>query len=123
MNPLFASNYLDREIRKDQANHHRESTCFSRNVANSLMRLACYVFHHNYLKKYLIKARTDDGRTHAEAAGISPELLAALLPRVFLYRAFLSRESLSPPGERIWRKASPTPLKTSREYLPAYACA
>lgn len=122
-NPLFASNYLDREIRKDQANHHRESTCFSRNVANSLSRLTCYLFHHNYLKKYLIKAPLGDQRTHAEAAGISPALTAELVRKAFSLRAFLSRESLSPPGEKIWRKASPTPLKTTPEYLPAYAYA
>ncbi len=38
-NPLFASNYLGREIRKDQANHRREPTCYSRNPANSMSRL------------------------------------------------------------------------------------
>ena len=30
---LFPSNYLDREIRKDRAAHHRESTCFARSAA------------------------------------------------------------------------------------------
>jgi len=35
-NPLFASNYLDREIRKDQANHRRETVCF-----RGMQRIAC----------------------------------------------------------------------------------
>lgn len=120
-NPLFSSNYLDREIRKDQANHHRESTCFSRNVANSLSRLACYAFHHNFLKKFLIKAPCSDRRTHAEAAGIPRSLLEHLVQKTFSRRAFLSHLSLSPSVERTWRKTSVTPLKTTLDYLPAYA--
>src|SRR5512133_701330 len=69
-NPLFPSNYLDREIRKDQANHHRESTCFNRSVANGMSRLALYCVNHNYRKRYLIKAPVEDQRVHAEVAGI-----------------------------------------------------
>jgi hypothetical protein len=120
-NPLFASNYLDRELRKDQANHHRESTCFSRNVANGLSRLACYMVRHNYFKKYLIKGPVADDRTHADVAGIPQALLHTELKHFFSDRAFLTRCRLSVPMMRIWRKTFTTPLKQKPEYLPRYA--
>jgi transposase-like protein len=122
-NPLFPSNYLDREIRKDQAAHRRETTCFGRNVANGLSRLACYLVEHNYRKRYLVKAPVGDLRTHAEAAGIGRERIDEALAGMYSRRAFLTRTSLSPTLERIWRKSSPTPLKAGKDYLPAFALA
>lgn len=120
-NPLFASNYLEREIRKDQANHHRESTCFSRNSANALSRLTCYVFHHNYLKKYLIKTSTRDMRTHAEVAGVPREMVEKTMLATFRCRAFLSRITVHPVFERIWRKNVRTPTRHMQAYIPAFA--
>ena len=121
MNPLFASNYLDRELRKDQANQHRESTCFSRNVANTLSRLACYIAEHNYFKKFLIKGMVSDNRVHADIAGIPSRLRKEAMEGFFFDRAFLSRCRLSPPMRRIWRKVDPTPGKQKAAYLPAFA--
>ena len=88
-NPLFASNYLDREIRKDTANHHRETVCFSRNVANGLCRLACYLFHHNYIKRFSIKAPYFDKTLHGEAAGIPRPLIDKEFSSVFFRKALL----------------------------------
>lgn len=122
-NPIFASNYLDREIRKDQANHHRESTCFARNVSAALARLLCYLVQHNYRKRFLIKAPVWDERCHAEAAGIGKELVRLGLESMLTRRAFLSRLRLPPTLERIWRKGYPTPGKESPDYLPRYALA
>lgn len=122
-NPLFASNYLDREIRKDQANHHRESTCFTRNVANGMNRLALYLFDHNYRKRFSIKAPPRDCRTHALVAGIDPELIRTGLLHFFTLRAFRSRVDLPPLLDRIWMKQYRTPLKSSPDYLPAFAAA
>jgi transposase-like protein len=120
-NPLFPSNYLDREIRKDQANHHRETTCFCRNVANGMARLACYLVHHNYRKRYLIKAPVGDERVHAEVAGLDRSRIMLGLEAMFSHRVFRSRISLPETLDRIWRKTYPTPLKTKAEYLPAFA--
>lgn len=120
-NPLFPSNYLDREIRKDQANHHRESTCFSRNVSNAMSRLVCYLVEHNYLKRYLIKAPVGDGRVHGEVAGIPRELIDRSLEEMFTRRAFLSLTRLPVNLERIWKKLYVTPLKAKADYLPAFA--
>ncbi len=120
-NPLFPSNYLDREIRKDQAAHHRESTCFNRNVANGMSRLLCYLVQHNYRKRFLIKAPVGEDAVHAQMAGIGKELLERRLEAMFTKRAFLTRMYLPATLERIWRKAFMTPLKTKAEYLPAFA--
>jgi hypothetical protein len=120
-NPLFASNYLDREIRKDQANHHRETACFSRNVANGLCRLVTYFFYHNYIKRFCIKAPCYDKTLHAEVAGIPRAMIDKLLSGFFSERCFFSRVELLPTFERIWTKQSPTPRKKNPEYVAAYA--
>jgi hypothetical protein len=120
-NPLFASNYLDREIRKDMANHHRESTCFTRNVSNGMSRLLCYIVHHNYRKRYLVRAPIQRDETHAEIAGISREEIEMGLVRMFREREFLSRIRLPPTIEKIWGKTYPTPLKIGENRLPRFA--
>ena len=120
-NPLFASNYLDREIRKDLANHHRETACFSRNVANGLCHLAAYLFYHNYIKRFRIKAPCFDKTLHAEAAGIPRAMIDKVLSGYFSERYFYSRVKLLPTFQRIWTKQSPTPCKKNPEYVPAYA--
>jgi len=121
VNPLFPSNYLDREIRKDLAAHRRESTCFCRNVANGLSRMACYLGWHNYAKRYLIKAPILDDRTHGEEAGILRRDIIRQRRMVFSKRVFLSRCSLDPVEEKIWKKEFRTPGALRASYLPAYA--
>jgi hypothetical protein len=115
-NPLFPSNYLDREIRKDQAAHRRESTCFGRSVANGLARMACYLGWHNYRKRYLVKAPVSDTRTHAQAAGIPPDVIQSVRSKMFKKRAFLSLLSLDRVEERIWMKLFPTLGATGNPY-------
>lgn len=122
-NPLFSSNYIERELRKDLAGHHRETVCFNRNVANGMMRLALYLFVHNYLKPFRIRAqRGSHPHSHAEAAGIP-----ACRVRQFVcsltggMRMFLSRCKLSATLQRTWEKCWKTPGKEKAEYLPRYA--
>ena len=120
-NPLFASNYIDREIRKDQANHHRETLCFSRNVANGMARLSLYLFLHNYLKKFRIKAPVMADEVHAEKAGIPRKLIRGGLQAAFKKRAFLSRIELPPTLEKIWKKEFVTPGLVNQHRPPAFA--
>jgi hypothetical protein len=122
-NPLFPSNYLDREIRKDQATHRRESTCFGRNVANGLSRLACYLGWHNYKKRFLIKAPVEDTRTHGEEAGVPTRAIELVRETLFTCRAFLSLIKLDEVEERIWKKAFPTPGYARAANLQAFALA
>jgi hypothetical protein len=122
-NPLFAANYMDRELRKDQAAHRRETPCICRNVANMLNRFCVYMAWHNYAKPFRIKQAHTPPLTHAQAAGIAPHHVAAARAWMFRERAFFSRLSLDPLDEKFWKRRFPTPLKTSPEYLPRYALA
>lgn len=119
-NPLFASNYLERELRKDLANHRRETTCFSRRVANGLSRYGCYQAYHNYWKRFRINAPAADRRVHADLAGIPPRMRRQAMLGFFSERRFLSHQVLSPPLERIWRMAASTPGQETRRAIPHF---
>jgi len=103
-NPLFASNYIDREVRKDQANHRRETACFSRNAANTMSRLYSYIVHHNYFKRYLIKWPVHRKETAAVMAGISEQSVHRLQSHMFTRRTFLSHLQLDPIDLKVWKK-------------------
>lgn len=122
-NPLFPSNYLDREIRKDQAAHRRETTCFARSASNNMTRLACYLTWHNYEKRFLIRAPQRMTSTHGEMAGIDRTALTRERKAMFQERAFFSREKLDNVERRIWMKAIPTPGQGNSRPLPGYAYA
>jgi len=103
-NPLFASNYIDREVRKDQANHRRETTCFSRNAANTMSRLYSYIVHHNYCKRYLIKWPVHRKETAAVMAGIDAMSVCRLKSHMFTRRTFLSHLQLGEIDLKVWKK-------------------
>lgn len=121
-NPLFAANYYDRELRKDLAALRRESTCFTRNVANGLSRLVCHMAYHNYQKPYRVEAGRKDDSVHAEVAGIRREAITAGIAGLYLERPFIARCMPIANERRIWMKKAPTPLKKGADYLPAFAC-
>jgi hypothetical protein len=121
-NPLFAVNYTDREIRKDLAEHRRETVCFARNAAASLQRMWVYLAYHNYRKPYRIGVGCRE--THAERAGVSHNALRAALRHSLTRRAFLSRTVLSRPMLRAWVGAEHTPLRENwlnARITPRYA--
>ncbi|GAB1483762.1 hypothetical protein MASR2M78_25780 [Treponema sp.] len=99
-NRLFASNYLDREIRKDQAQHRRETTCFCQNVANGMNRLSTFAVYHNYHKRYLIKWPVNRKETHARMAGIKEKLIKKARDKMFRQRSFLSQLTLRDMDKR-----------------------
>lgn len=120
-NPLFAVNYYDRELRKDLAALRRESTCFTRNVANGLARLVLHLVYHNYQKPHRVKICQTSWKVHAEVAGISADRIAECFAWLYRSRAFLTREHVSNYNKMIWLKETITPLKKGRDYLPRFA--
>ena len=123
-NPLFSVNYLDREIRKDLAEHHRETVCFARNSAVSTARMWVYLVTHNLYKRYRISPRTSF--THAEAAGISLKRLRQVRREVHTRRAFFSRSKLNHEQRRVWLGLIPTPERenrSNRKLTPGYCSA
>jgi hypothetical protein len=123
-NDLFSVNYLDREVRKDLPEYHRETVCFARNVVNSLERLCVYFFHHNFIKRYRIGVSGEE-RTHAEVAGIMKQTVSNIRERVLTARSFYHDGSVTYGGffDELWRREIPTPLKKTPDYLPNYAVA
>ena len=121
-NDLFSVNYLDREIRKDNANHVRETVQFSRNVNNVMERLAVYGLYHNYMKPYRINS--GERRVHAEVAGIKKQKIDSELKTLFTRRRFYSRiRNLAAEEMKIWLRGFSTPGKIGFEYVPLYAWA
>ncbi len=77
-------NYIDREIRKDNSDHVRETMQFAKNVNNMMERLAIYRFYHNFMKPYRVNGKAYTRIPHAVMAGISEKSirkeLKTLLP-------------------------------------------
>lgn len=122
-NDLFAVNYMDREIRKDLAEHHRETTCFARNVNSSVSRMMCYFFYHNFYKKFRLNGKSGSIQSHAEAAGIERKIYSSMRAHIFSKRFFISKQELRGNNEMTWCRAYRTPLKWRTDSLPAYALA
>ncbi len=121
-NDLFSVNYLDREIRKDNANHVRETVQFSRNVNNDLERLSIYRLYHNYMKPYRINLST--GLLHAEVAGVDSRKIRAELKSLYTRRRFYSRmKGMTFEEMRIWLRGFVTPGRKGIEYVPQFAWA
>ena len=121
-NRLFSVNYLDREIRKDNANHVRETVQFSRNTNNCMERLAIYRMYHNYLKRYRIEPRQEQ-RTHAEVAGIRRESVEREIASFFQVRRLISKVGLRFSDALVWFRALATPERPGSERCPDYAWA
>jgi transposase-like protein len=118
-NELFAVNYYDREIRKDQSNHTRETVEYSRDVNNAMDRMWIYSVYHNYVKPYRID-RSEE-RTHGECAGIDVGKLKRLWKRFFTQRFFVSRVRLSESEWYSWYRCYATPMKLTATVFPQYA--
>lgn len=117
-NPLFAVNYLDRQLRKDMAEHVRETVCFGRNVNCALDRLTIYLVYHN-LKKPFRESR-GDLRSHAEVAGVDGQRVSGLSYGMFTRRAFFSKVLPEGRYRKMWLREYQTPLKNNPEYRPLH---
>ena len=117
-NPLFSVNYLDRQLRKDMAEHVRETVCFGRNVNCAMDRLAVYVVYHNLRKPF--RESNGDVRSHAEVAGVGRQDVTRLVRGLYTRRLFGSRVGLDDRYRRQWLRMYTTPLKKNPEYLPKY---
>lgn len=115
-NPLMSVNYFDREVRKDQANHGRQTVQWSKEANSSMERMWLYGVMHNCFKPQRIKGSVvnlGDWKTHAQVAGIPKRLLTGERKKFFVQRAFYSQESkyLNESEWRTWMKTWPNPLR------------
>jgi len=122
LNPLFSVNYYDREVRKDNADHVRETVRFSRNVNSALERFAVYQLYHNYFKPYRIVHNDRKLYTHAEAAGLDPQRIEKILKNIFTMRKFFTHVKLSLNWSQmlIWARMTGTLDKHDGVFWPKY---
>lgn len=123
-NDLFSVNYIDREVRKDLPEFHRQTVCFARNVGNGLERLCVYLYHHNFIKRYRIGVSGEE-RNHAQVAGLDGQMMRRIEEEVTSRRYFIADEAVEKGGffDELWRRQIPTPLKATPDYLPKFAVA
>ena len=117
-NPLWAVNYFDRELRKDQAAHVRETTRWSQETNNCMERLYVYAGYHNFFKPFRIKRR--DTRSHAEVAGFDKKRIKGFLETFFTGRFFFSQLRLNISEWLVWLRGYWTPFRTGYQRIPAY---
>ncbi|MFQ3620274.1 MAG: hypothetical protein SNJ78_04920 [Spirochaetales bacterium] len=122
-NPLFSVNYIDREIRKDQANYVRETTRAARNVNDMMQRLSIYRVVHNYRKAYRLRPDQREDRVHGEVAGIPRSLLREELSKsYYTKRRFLTHLVLTADSWKIWTRMCERPSfrEGKSVYIPRF---
>jgi len=95
-NPLFAVNYIDRELRKDMAEHTRETVRQGREGNAAMQRLLVELAHHTFVKPFRISNRvcTEGELTHGDLAGLTVrEATRRALSRVHTHRHLFSHLS------------------------------
>jgi hypothetical protein len=120
VNDLFSVNYIDRECRKDLAEHHRETTCHAKETNDSVERMCVYRTIHNYFKKFRINPGKSEFVTHADAAGIPRDIYLPLLKKFTTSRFFYSHLELTFHDKLVWLRAYATPLKRKSTVLSSY---
>ena len=108
-NPLFAVNYLDRQLRKDLAEHVRETVRFARRIEHSLERAVIHLAHHNFRKQFRIRV-LDRSLTHAEVAGLERQKIEELRESSLRDRAFGWRSNLEQWQRLVWNRETRVPV-------------
>ena len=120
LNPLFSANYLDRQFRKDNANHVRETVRFSQNVNNCLERMAVYQLYQNYFKPFRIGHPFLQDFCHAERAGVPPAKIKRGLRGIFTMRKFYTHVKLNWSQLMVWARMTGTLDKFDGMYWRKY---
>jgi len=107
-NPLFSVNYLDREIRKDVANHVRETTRYAREPNRMMDRMTVYLVQHNTEKKYRIKSKQSDQTRHWQVAGIKENSVTSLTEKSFARRPWWN-ENMTESMKILWTQSIARP--------------
>ena len=111
-NPLFPVNYVDRQMRKNMAEHVRETVRQGREVNCQMERMAVFMVMHNFLTPHRIPdtARIGECATHAGMAGIASEELRRRVHRMTTHRHVSSHNTSGHQWiERIWQHLHENP--------------
>jgi transposase-like protein len=119
-NKLFPVNYTDRQIRKDNANHVRETVQFSRSVPNALERMAVYQMYQNYRKPFRVARKEKRKYLHAEVAGIERALIEEKLEDIYERRKFFTHLELTWSQILVWFRMVGNVDRLTGSFRPAY---
>ncbi|MFP4383460.1 MAG: transposase [Spirochaetia bacterium] len=105
-NPLFAVDYVDRQIRNNMAEHVRETIRQGREVNCQMERAAIFAAMHNFNTPHRIrhKAHPENEITHRNIARVNPPKLDWYLKRIFTHRHLMGH--LSEPVQwikQVWQ--------------------
>lgn len=102
-NKLFAVNYVDRQLRKDQVNHVRQTLQCARCPSAMMIRLTIYQGYHNYLMPRRVRAqRAGDWSTRAQALGVDAASIWASIVKLWGKRIFYHHTALWQEEQRTW---------------------
>lgn len=105
-NPLFAVNYVDRQIRKDMGEHVRETVKYAREANCQMERFAIYLVTHNFLGPHRVRDGTGTASdpTHADVANIPANRYRGKLDRLFTNREIWGHSKRRMQWQkRIWK--------------------
>lgn len=99
-NPLFAVNYVDRQLRANLGEYARETIHYGREVNAQMERFAIFMVVHNFLTPHRVTghAKVLGLPTHADVAGVGGEQLQRILRRMCSHRHLYSHLS----GAQWW---------------------
>jgi len=125
-NPLFLVNYLDRMIRHRMKEHTRESIAIARSATSQMHRMWIFAWDHNARQPRRVAGT--DSRSRAEAAGLSPKLLARLHREFTTRRVSLRSVAVPQSIRQVWTGQLDSPpvrwrvgQKSRGPYIPAFA--
>ncbi len=120
-NKLFAANYTDREIRKDEANYRRKTACISKELNKDLARNTLFIFFHNYYKDYRVK--NPNLGHHYNQTNIKNNKVNVIKENIYKYRVFYSsvEDKLSEFEKMLWKAKVKSPLGKTNYRIPKYA--
>ena len=119
--PLFSVNYIDRQIRKDNSDHGRETVKFSRCPSSMMARMVIYRHQHNYVNACRVEEeRKGNKETHAERAGLPGDKLREVVKKYSRKRVFLNKVNLSREERMTWLCEWRNPGVRMGRYIPSY---
>lgn len=116
-NPLFPSNYVDRQLRKNLAEHVRETVRQGREVNSQMERMAMFMVLHNFLTPHRITGQANalECETHADRVGIGGKRIEWFLHRLTTNRHVYSHTSSAQWWiRRIWLHLHENPPTVTR---------
>ena len=123
-NKLFSANYTDRQIRKDQANHVRETVQFARCPAAMMARISIYIIYHNYIMPRRVKQqRKRNWETRGEYLGLNREVIRSLFEKVLGRRVFFHKCELWEEEKKTWNMEWRNEGIVMGKYVPLHIAA